>query len=67
MNWYMRSIASQGAMRDFAGWPYYSFSENWGRAHRTDTAPHWLFVPCSRPAGVNLPKENRSQLLISEP
>src|ERR1700733_1332254 len=66
MNWYMRSIASQGAMRDFAGWSFTAFQKNWGRPPH-DAALHRPFVPCSHPAGVNLPKENCSQLFFSEP
>jgi hypothetical protein len=49
MNWYMRSIASQGALRDFAGWSRIQlFQKNWGRSPH-DAALHRLFVLCSRP------------------
>jgi hypothetical protein len=53
-------------MRDFAGWSYYSFSENWG-ARRTMPRCIGYSSRAHAPLAVNLPKENRSQLLISEP
>jgi hypothetical protein len=53
-------------MRDFAGGSYTAFEKNSGRPPH-DAALHRLFVLCSRPAGVNLPKENHAQIFFSEP